>query len=440
MELYNSCWLAGSIPHAWKDGVIHLIPREREREREAPDEPGNFRPIALTSCIEKVFTSILKHSFMIANGYMDTNVQKAFMHEISGYTEQSTKLAAALREPHTKHRSVTVYWLDLANAYDSVHHGLIQFSLQHYNAPDKLMNIVGDLYSDLQALITTPHWTSRPIPLKIGVYQGHSFSVVIFNTVMYTIADSMMGLQHLGYRFSQSQRAMHLLQYADDTCLISDSPAGCKKPLEGVERWLNWSGMKAKVSKCHSLPLQVSTAKTYDPRLTLYGQSIHFIGKEAIKYLGVTVQVPLDSDTIKHRLASKLQTMLEMVDKVPVTSHQKLLLYCAAICPRLNWDFMANDLMSWVKITLEAAATRFLKRWVELARPADPSRLYLPKRNGGLELPSISTLYKKQCASVACQILTSRDPIVRHTATLEIRSEADLNRPTHRPMIATRDI
>ena len=29
--------------------------------------------------------------------------------------------------------------------------------------------------------------------------------------------------------------------------------------------------------------------------------------------------------------------------------------------------------------------------------------------------------------------------VVRHTATLEIRREADLNRPTHRPMIATRD-
>ena len=150
------------------------------------------------------------------------------------------------------------------------------------------------------------------------------------------MADSMMGLQHLGYRFSQSQRAMHLLQYADDTCLISDGPASCKKLLEGVERWLNWSGMKAKVPKCHSLALQASTAKMYDPRLTLYGQPLHFIGKEAIKFLGVTVQVPLDSDTIKHRLSSKLQTMLEKVDNVPVTSHQKLLLYRAAIYPRLN--------------------------------------------------------------------------------------------------------
>ena len=84
------------------------------------------------------------------------SLQKAFMTGIPECTEQSSKLAAALREAHTKHRSITVCWLDLANAYGSVHHNLIQFSLQHYNAPCKLTEIVTSLYSDLQALITSP--------------------------------------------------------------------------------------------------------------------------------------------------------------------------------------------------------------------------------------------------------------------------------------------
>ena len=133
-----------------------------------------------------------------------------------------------------------------------------------------------------------PDWMTRPIPLKTGVYQGNPFSVVIFNTVMCTIADSMKDLQPLGrYQFSQSQRSINLLQY--DMCLISDGPASCKRLLEQVERWLNWSGMKAKVPKFHSLALQASTAKSYDPNLTLYGKPIHFIGNEAIKFLGSTI-------------------------------------------------------------------------------------------------------------------------------------------------------
>ena len=67
------------------------------------------------------------------------------------------------------------------------------------------------------------------------------------------MADTLKSLRNLGYRFSGSQRAIHLLQYADDTCLINDGPASCKKLLEGVERWLDWSRVKVKIPKCHSM-------------------------------------------------------------------------------------------------------------------------------------------------------------------------------------------
>ena len=90
--------------------------------------------------------------------------------------------------------------------------------------------------------------------------------------------------------------------------------------------------MKAKVPKCHSLSLNAFTAKISDQKLTLYGQSIHFVGNEAIKFLAVTVQIPLDSNTIEKHITWR--PCLGRGDNVPITSHQKLLLYRAAICPR----------------------------------------------------------------------------------------------------------
>ena len=117
----------------------------------------------------------------------------------------------------------------------------------------------------------------------------------------------------------------------------------------------------------------------------------------------------------------KLTSLLDKVDAVPVTRNQKLLLYRAAICPRILWDLGISDLpISWIKSRLEATATRYLKRWSGLARSADPSRLYLPKPNGGLDLPSISGLYQKIHVSHACQLLTSQDPITQHVAKLRI--------------------
>lgn len=48
-----------------------------------PSSPTNFRAIALTACVGKLFTTIFCNrwlSFMIDNGYLDQSVQKAFDH------------------------------------------------------------------------------------------------------------------------------------------------------------------------------------------------------------------------------------------------------------------------------------------------------------------------------------------------------------------------
>ena len=78
-------------------------------------------------------------------------------------------------------------------------------------------NTVGHLYTDLNAIVTTPSWPTSPIPLRVGVYQGDPLSVVIFNSVMSTLGESLKQFQQLGYSFTHSSRSLTTLQYADDT-------------------------------------------------------------------------------------------------------------------------------------------------------------------------------------------------------------------------------
>ena len=192
-ELYNSCWVSATVPTSWKQGIVQLI-----AALSKPEEPGNLRPIALTSCVGKVFTSILKNrwlEYMLANYFLNTNIQKAFVRNIPGCTD---KLLGAIQESHQKHKSITICWLDLANAYGSVHHDLIDFTLQHYHDPSCFRDMVASLYSNLSADVTAQSWSTNPIPLQIGVYQGDPLSVIIFNTVMATLADSIDHQQHLG--------------------------------------------------------------------------------------------------------------------------------------------------------------------------------------------------------------------------------------------------
>ena len=263
-----------------------------------------------------------------------------------------------------------------------------------YHAPPKFLRLFQNFYSNLSATINSAQWSTPPIPQEVGVYQGDPLSVVIFNTVINTLVDTITTKPELGYHLTNNQR-INLLQYADDTCLIANSPSSCQHLLQFVDRWLSWSGMRAKVPKCHCLALKASSGKLVDPQLNIAGQQIP-MAPDAVKFLGKNFQVPHDPSRARESITSHLLRMLESVNSCPLTRGQKLKLYRAGICPRLSWLLMIEDLpISWVEKKLDSLATLYLKKWAGLARPANPAVLYLPHKMGGLNLPLVSVQYKR---------------------------------------------
>ena len=120
----------------------------------------------------------------------------------------------------------------------------------------KTKTCVRKVYSNLSASITSRSWSTKTVPLKLGVYQRDPLLVVIFNTVMIIFANTLKEDQNLGYIFTQSYHSVNVLEYADNTCLIANSPGSCQHLLAKVKKWLQWSGIRVKVTKCHNLAIQ----------------------------------------------------------------------------------------------------------------------------------------------------------------------------------------
>ena len=294
--------------------------------------------------------------------------------------------------------------------------------------------MVNNFYCGLGASIQLPEGHTSTIPLQIGLYHGDPLSVTIFNTVMNTYLDGLKSFQTKGYKFSNSNHSLYVLQYADDTCLTSDGPASCRAMLEFTEQWLQWSGMKAKPCKCQCLAVEASTGRTYDPNLQIQGEKIQFIGKEPIRFLGGTIQVPNNPSLMRENILAKLTTLLDRVDQIPITRKQKLKLYRLGICPRLSWELTISEFpISWVEKTLDSLVTRYLKKWSGLAKPADPVRLFLPIEDGGLNLSLPSTLYQKLQVGKASLLITSPDNVVSHTVKERIDKESQQQRAKFRP-------
>ena len=110
----------------------------------------------------------------------------------------------------------------------------------------------------------------------------------------------------------------------------------------------------------------------------------------------------------------------------------------ALLCPRLLWDFGIDisDLpMSWVTKCLEATATRFFKKWSGLPHPRIHPAPYLPMGNGGMNLTNISMLYRRMKTSIACQLITSCDPITQQVSKNQTQREESQKRAKFQPML-----
>ena len=62
VHLFNVCWVQSIIPHEWKVVAIRLIAKASANQDAS--NPAHFRPIALTPCIGKLFTTFLRNRWL----------------------------------------------------------------------------------------------------------------------------------------------------------------------------------------------------------------------------------------------------------------------------------------------------------------------------------------------------------------------------------------
>ena len=289
-------------------------------------------------------------------------------------------------------------------------------------------------YTGLSATISSDEWSTDPVPLRIGVYQGDPLSTVIFLTVINTLSDTLCTRGDLGYSLPQSSIRINHLLYADDACVISNTPAGCQHLLDMVQRWLDWAQLKAKVSKCRSMVIQASSGRRGCPNLTISGDKIPPAEDDAFRFLGMPVRVYSSNSTARSSLLESLQQMLSVIDESPLSRLQKLRLFKHGVCPRLSWPLLVEVFpISWLERVLQPLATRALKRWAGLTRSSNTAILFLPVKKGGLGLPSLVTQHKKLQAVKMVQLFRSHDRGVRKVADLRLAEEKGRQRLKFRP-------
>ena len=111
------------IPLDWhvSDGI--MIPKvQNPRQSNLAD----YRQIVLGNVEEKLFWSLIAQRFyqhlVTKNNLIDTTFQEGSIQKMTACWEHTSMVWAALKDARSKRRSLSIIWLDLANAYGSVPH------------------------------------------------------------------------------------------------------------------------------------------------------------------------------------------------------------------------------------------------------------------------------------------------------------------------------
>ena len=118
----------------------------------------------------------------------------------------------AIRDAKESHRQIVITWLDLANAYGSIRHNLIQFALNWYHIPKAIQEMIYDYYERLCAMIATNNWSTGFFLFDIGLFQGCVLSAIHFDCVFQLLLGFLRPTKTLGYVFKSTPSVSTLIK------------------------------------------------------------------------------------------------------------------------------------------------------------------------------------------------------------------------------------
>ena len=282
--LFNIVLDTGVFPSDWNIGMISPIYKGKGNKQD----PKNYRPITLLSCLGKVFTLILNNrltKYLEENNLIEEN-QAGFRKNYSTMDHVLT-LNILLEYMKTKKKTLYCGFIDLRKAYDLINRAMLFKKLEMFDVNGKFFNVILAMYQNTKSRLRCNNLYTTEFTCNIGIRQGENLSSMLFAMYMNDI-ESFLQDQNCEYVNVSSHDnldvffQLFILLYADDTVLLATSVKNFKKLLKAYGEYCkNWN-IEINVDKS-----KIMIFGRHNKRIKFYINEFEVEVVKEFKYLGI---------------------------------------------------------------------------------------------------------------------------------------------------------
>jgi ribonuclease HI len=306
LSVFNDIWTSGKFPSSWSEATVIPLPKPGKDHKD----PGNYRPIALTSCICKTFERMVNDRLM---WYLETKgclsaLQSGFRKQRST-TDQLVRLETFIRDGLLRGEHVVSVFFDLEKAYDTTWKYGIMRDLHATGLKGRLPLFIADFLANRQFRVRLGSTLSDYYSQEMGVPQGSILSVTLFilkiNSIVNCLPPHVRGSLYVDdFLICYRSKDMRCLERQLQFCLNK------------IERWADENGFRFSKSKSVCMHFCHKRIPHPDPELKIYDGLIPVV--EEAKFLGLIFDRKL---TFKAHIKYLKDRCLKTINLLRVVAH-----------------------------------------------------------------------------------------------------------------------